>query len=97
MRKYFVGDRFHKVIGEFDTMREAVKFAIKHLENFYNAEKEYPVAQRIIKEDIDNFQNVLTAIGTKFAPKPDKLITGRYASIVSMNADSVHDANKLYI
>lgn len=96
MRKYVVRNQFHVGVGEFSTMREAVKFAINILGGLYNDKQGYPSAQRLIEEDINKFTDVLTSLGTKFAPKPDKLISGRYADILSFDANDKRDIRKLY-
>lgn len=96
MRKYVVRNQFHVGVGEFSTMREAVKFAINSLERLYKDNQEYPSKQRLIEEDISKFTDVLTSLGTKFAPKPDKLISGRYTDILSFDANDNRDIRKLY-
>lgn len=96
MRKYVVRNQFHVGVGEFTTMREAVKFSIKILCDLYNDNQEYPSKQRLIKDDIYTFNSVLAALGTKFAPKPDKLISGRYVDILNFDADDTRDIKMFY-
>ena len=81
MYRYRVENMFHKSIGTFNTMRDAVDFVI----NTINSELtscESAWKRKELQKEKSNFCNIRESIGTKFSPKPTKFIYGKFYTIL---------------